>query len=251
MTTATHAVSYGTSRRYDHIFFPGMATFFLVTVFVGFAQTYYLSGVLKVPASKAILGPPLPLIVHLHAVVMSSWIVFLMVQTSLVAQHRVHLHRRLGLAGIGLASLMVLIGFPVSCAGLARLFPPGDPRIGFASTNFWAVLIFSILVYFGYRELFNPAAHKRLMLVATIQLLPAAIARWPIPWLGTSLAVELCCFVLLLLVAGYDLWSTGNVHRATLWGVIAFSLPLNPAFYESVFWRHFAIWMQSIGHFLR
>jgi hypothetical protein len=32
-------------RRYDHLFFSAVALLMLVTVFVGFARTYYLAGV--------------------------------------------------------------------------------------------------------------------------------------------------------------------------------------------------------------
>jgi hypothetical protein len=174
------------------------------------------------------------------------------VQTSLVARHRVDLHRRLGLATIGLACLLLLVGFGVSCESLARSFAPGDPRIAGAATNALAVLIFSILVYFAYRQRFNSAAHKRLIVVATMQLLLAAIVRWPVPGVGANFpATEIVCYSLLFLMAGYDLWSTRNVHRATLWGIFLFGLPFNDLIVQSAPWRHFAIWMQTIGHSLR
>lgn len=242
--------------RYDHIFFQAFAAFIAVAVFLGFAQTYYmsgvLSGVLKVPAWKAGLAPPHPWLVHIHGVIFSSWILLLIVQTSLVARHRVDLHRRLGLATIGLACLLLLVGFGVSCESLARNFAPGDPRIAGAATNVLAVLIFSILVYFAYRERFNPAAHKRLIVVATMQLLPAAILRWPVTGIGADFpATEIVCYSLLFLLAGYDLWSTRNVHRATLWGIFLFGLPFSDLIPQSAPWRHFAIWMQTIGHSLR
>jgi hypothetical protein len=40
--------------RYDHIFFLAFAAFIAVAVFLGFAQTDYMSGVLKVDAWKAV-----------------------------------------------------------------------------------------------------------------------------------------------------------------------------------------------------
>jgi hypothetical protein len=174
----------------------------------------------------------------------------LIVQTFFVAGHKVNWHRRLGQATIGLAGLMLVVGFVVSSENLARNFPPGDQRIGFAATNFLGVLIFSILIYFAYRERTNPAAHKRLILVATVMLLPAAFVRWPVPGIGADNQGPLiCCYSLLFLLAVYDLWSTRNVHRATLWGIIAFDLNFNGLTYESAAWRHLAISMQSIGHY--
>jgi len=238
--------------RYDHIFFQAFVAFTALVVFLGFVQTYYLPGVFRAPAWKTNMLPPHPLIVHIHGVLFSSWFVLLIVQTFLIAGHKVNWHRRLGQATIGLAGLMLVVGFVVSSESLARNFPPGDRTIGFAATNFLGVLIFSILVYFAYRERTNPAAHKRLILVATVLLLPAAFVRWPVPGIGAdNQAPPICCYALLFLLTAYDLWSARNVHRATLWGVISFDLNFNALIYESAPWHHLAIWMQSIGHYFR
>jgi FtsH-binding integral membrane protein len=151
--------------------------------------------------------------VHIHGVLFSSWFVLLIVQTSLVAGHRVNWHRRLGQATIGLAALMLVVGFVVSSESLARNFPRGDPKIGIAATNFLGVLIFSILVYFAYRERTNPAAHKRLMFVATVPLLWAAFIRWPVPGIGgDTQGSSICCYSLLFLLAAW-MQSLGHLFR--------------------------------------
>ena len=46
------------------------------------------------------------------------------------------------------------------------------------------MLMFSVLIYFGFRNRFNPAAHKRLILIATLAILDAAFDRWPISGRG-------------------------------------------------------------------
>ena len=80
------------NRRFDSAFFSAMAVVVLVSVLVGFSQTYFVA--------------PLPnLIVKIHAAVFSLWIFLLIVQTSLVATNRVDVHRRLGLFGFGLSCL--------------------------------------------------------------------------------------------------------------------------------------------------
>jgi hypothetical protein len=215
-------------------------------------QTYYVPGVLPVPAWKTGLLPPHPLIVHIHGVLFSAWFVLLLVQTFLAGGGQVNWHRRLGQSTIGLAGLMLVVGFVVSSENLARNFPPGDARIGFGATNFLGVLLFSILIYFAYRERANPAAHKRLILVATVLLLPAAFVRWPVPGIGADAqAPTFCCYALLFLLAAYDLWSLRTVHRATLWGIVSFDLNFNALIYESAPWRHLALWMQSVGHHFR
>ena len=76
------------NRRFENLFFSGMAVLTLATVFVGFARSYYLAGVFKAPLPS--------LIIHIHGVVFSSWVLLLLAQPSLVAAGRVDLHRRLG-----------------------------------------------------------------------------------------------------------------------------------------------------------
>ena len=78
-------------RRFDHFFFSSMALLMLATVFVGFAPTYYLTGVFRAPLPS--------LIIHLHGAAFSCWILLLVTQTSLVSAGRVDIHRRLGIGG--------------------------------------------------------------------------------------------------------------------------------------------------------
>jgi uncharacterized membrane protein len=84
------------------------------------------------------------------------------------------------------------------------------------------MLAFATLIYFAFRNRFNPAAHKRLILIATIALLDAAFVRWPVPaaWWGLRAASFVCTIPLLLLIMGYDYWSTGKIHRATIWASV-------------------------------
>jgi hypothetical protein len=42
-----------------------------------------------------------------------------------------------------------------------------------------SMLLFGALILFAFRERFHPATHKRLMLIATVVLMTAAISRWP------------------------------------------------------------------------
>ena len=88
------------NHDYENLFFSGMALVFLVSVFIGFAPTYYLAGAFKAPLPN--------LLVHIHGAVFSLWILLLITQTSLIALNRVDLHRRLGMLGFGLACLMVV-----------------------------------------------------------------------------------------------------------------------------------------------
>jgi phosphatidylserine synthase len=83
-------------RNRDRRFFTGMAIAAALTVFVGFAPTYYVRGLSE--------AHPLSPLVHLHGIVSTAWILLFLSQTSLVAARRTDLHRRLGIAGVVLAS---------------------------------------------------------------------------------------------------------------------------------------------------
>lgn len=233
------------SRRRDRVFFTGAAVLILGIVFAGFARTYYFAGMFHAPLPN--------LLVHIHGAVFSSWIVLLIAQTSLVAGHRVDLHRRLGLLGFGLATLMVILGLMAATDMLARHVAPGERGAGVRA--FYAIpladmLVFAILIYFGYRERFHPASHKRLMLIATITLLDAAFVRWPIPvsW-WTLHAAEICGYVLLLLLMSYDLWALGKIHHVTVLGSLLLVILQQarwPIGHMSL-WQGFAAWMQTLA----
>ena len=82
-------------------------------------------------------------------------------------------------------------------------------------------------VFSAFCTCFNPSAHKRLILIATIVLTDAATARLPLnvitrkPYLGGIFA-----YVLVLLIFVYDLGSRRRVHRPTVWDrVLAVIVP--------------------------
>jgi hypothetical protein len=239
-------------RRVDNFFFSGMGALVLLVVFLGFAHTYYMAGVFHAPLPN--------LLIHVHAVVFSAWIVVFIAQISLVSAGRTDLHRRLGLLGFGVACLVVLLGLMASADRLERHAAPGG-ETAVAARTFYAIptadmLAFSVLIYFGFRERSHPAAHKRLMLIATVAILDAAFVRWPIPvswWHRDMHAADVCCYILLLLLIGYDLWSLKKIHRATLWATMFLVVlhQLRVPIGRTAPWQAFAAWVEGIVHSLR
>lgn len=230
-------------RRLDRYFFPAMAILMLGTIFLGFARTYYLAGVFKAPLASWIL--------HLHGAAFSLWALLLIVQTSLVTAGRVDLHRRLGLVGFGLACSMIILGTLAATDALRRASGGFvDPKTFFI-IPLTDILVFGTLLFFAFRARFNPPAHKRLMLIATIALMVAPVARWPFAFIRqTPLWVtELCTYAFLVLLLVYDVWSTGRVHRVTLWAgallivVQRVRLPIG----ETPIWHAFATWAQNLA----
>ncbi|MGA7360992.1 MAG: hypothetical protein WBW70_19215, partial [Candidatus Sulfotelmatobacter sp.] len=79
---------FAVNGQVDNYFSPGIAILILVTVFVGFARSYFLAGVFRAPLPN--------LLIHIHGAVFSSWIFLLITQTLLVSAGRVDIHRWLG-----------------------------------------------------------------------------------------------------------------------------------------------------------
>ena len=227
--------------RFEHLFFTSMSILMLLTVFFGFARTYYLAGIFSAPLPS--------LIIHIHGAAFSCWILLLIAQTSLVAADRTDIHRKLGIVGFCLATVMVVLGV---MAGTDRLLS-GHDVAGRDPKMFYIVplsdmLLFGTFIYFAFRNRRNPSAHKRYIFLATTALLIAAIARLPIAFShrNNSVAGALSDLFLLALIA-YDLWSTRKIQRATLWSGIFLiivqqsRIPIG----KTALWHSFATWVQN------
>jgi hypothetical protein len=220
-----------------------MALLILVTVFVGFARSYYLAGVFHAPLPS--------FIVHLHGAAFSCWILLLITQTSLVASGNIGLHRRLGIAGFLLACLMVVLGVLAATDALVRQAgPPGrDPKF-FYIIPLTDMLIFATLIVFAFRARSNSAAHKRLILIATVSLMIAPVARWPLAVVHRNpIAAAFTTYIFLLMLVAYDLWSARKIHRATVWASVflIFIQQIRIPIGKTALWHAFASWVLSIA----
>ncbi|HEU5352230.1 MAG TPA: hypothetical protein VFU55_11595 [Terracidiphilus sp.] len=186
------------------------------TVFLGFARTYYLAPIYHTHVRNLLIG--------VHGAVFSTWIVLLVVQTTLVARRNIALHRRLGIFGAGLAVTMVGLGVAAATDSLALGFtPPGFP---FGPVVFYCISIsniskFAVLIFFAIWLRSNGPAHKRLVLLATLALMGAAIDRWHTfihAHFGTNVILDL----MVLSIVVFDLSTIRRIHRATLLGGLFF-----------------------------
>lgn len=230
-------------RRRERWFYIGMSIALVITVFAGFAPTYYLRPYFNT-------APLMPLL-HLHGFVFTSWLVLFVTQTTLVAAHRTDIHRRLGVAGGVIAVLMVLLGVTTA---LVRANQGATPLPGISPLSFLVVpladmFVFSILVGAGFYFRRRPDVHKRLMLLATISILAAAIARLPFAimragppaFFGLTDVFVLACVL-------YDLVTLRRIHRATaLAGLfIVASQPLRLMLGGTHAWLSFAAWLVGL-----
>jgi hypothetical protein len=111
--------------------------------------------------------------------------------------------------------------------------------------------MFSTLIYFAFHNRFNPAAHKRLILIAMLAILDAAFDRWPISaaWWGNRVTPLLCTYPLLLLLMGYDWWSTRKIQRVTLWasGFLVVAQQGRDLIGHTAAWQSFATCIRTHG----
>ncbi len=197
---------------WDRVFFTGMTFLLWATVLVGFARTYFLAGMVAAPLPDTLI--------HVHGAVFTLWMVLLAVQVGLVSAKKLKWHKQLGLAGFGLALLMLALGLMAATDALRR---GADGNSGLGAKTFYVIpvsgiIAFSLLIYLAYRARFKPAVHKRLILIATIAISEAAIARWPVAILHEKPQLRLAVILaFLLMVVAYDLVSLKRVHKTTLW----------------------------------
>jgi hypothetical protein len=113
-----------------------------------------------------------------------------------------------------------VVGVAVSVETLRRNGgPPGsDPRKFFA-IPLGDIIVFGVLVGGAVLQRQWSDTHKRLIVLATISLLTAAVARF-LGQVGMGGAPNLFygTDILVLALVIYDLVSHGRVHPATLWG---------------------------------
>src|SRR5690606_40370619 len=156
-----------------HGYYVGMAVVYIVLILVGFSERYY--------ARLAGIEAASPL-VHVHAAVFAAWFAVLLGQT-LVARARRDLHRRLGIAGAALVPAVFGVGLATSLAAArAGWNPAGAPGgvLGFFALGVIDTCLFAAFASAALLNRHRPEAHKRLIILASVSLLWAAISRLPI-----------------------------------------------------------------------
>jgi hypothetical protein len=223
--------------RADRFFYCSMAFATIVAVFIGFSRTYYLRSRFQ--------DGPLPFYLQVHGAAFSAWMMLFLTQTSLVAARRTDVHRRLGWAGGALAVFMVVIAITAAILSGRRNFAAGleNESLTFLTTPVFSMVVFLALVATAVYHRRAPETHKRLMLLATISILDAATARWPIAIVQTiSWAYYGIADLFIAAAIVYDLASRRRVHPAYLWGalLIVVSQTLRDVIGQTEAWHSFA-----------
>lgn len=221
---------------------------FVLTAVVGF-----------VPRSASILAgtmPMPPLAVHVHAFLMTAWLVLLATQAGLVAAGKRDWHRALGVASFVVAPALLagLLGVTI-----VRYYDLTEVGAGAIASNILFLQIRSIILFplffvwaMAVRRT-DLETHKRMLLLATFVLLDAAVARHV--WLpGNDITAgydPTHAYWLLLLAPAlvHDTVRLGRPHRAYLIG-LAFILPCVIAthfLWGAPAWHAFAASLFGVG----
>jgi hypothetical protein len=207
-------------------FYVYMALTCLAVAFLGFAPTYWMP-----VASGTFRANP---IVHIHGLVFFAWTIFFVYQTWLAASGRLARHRAVGLIGVSFATAMTIFGTLVAINMMKSATAGGFADAGktFALVPLAGIAFFAVVVAFAIGNVRRPEWHKRLMLLATISLLEAAVARWyfvfvlppgppgPPTVMATVPPAMLGC-ALLVIAMVRDWRVRGRPHPAYLVGLVA------------------------------
>jgi len=219
-------------------FFVWMAGLCVVYAFGGFTPTYFM------PLATESLRAVSP-VVHIHGVLFFLWTLVFFVQTWLVSSHRTATHRTLGMAGISLATAMVVFGLIVNLLANARRIQLGEiePAYAFGLAGWASMIGFASLFVLGIRNIRKPDRHKRWMLFATCMILGAAVGRLWLPVFNFEQPPALLIFatvdVIFIACLAYDWRTLGKPHSVTLAGgaAVIVSQLLVPVAFTTQVWR--------------
>jgi len=223
-------------------FYAGMIIALAAMVFVGFAPSFYLR-------SFFAGGRSLTPLLYVHGLVFSAWMALLITQSALITSRRPDLHRKLGALGLLLALAMLIAAAATALTLATRLLQSkGANAAGHAALALLDLPVFASLVLAAVLLRRRSQTHKRLMLLATVVIIGAAVNRLPLPaeFSGRFVRFLLLDLFLCSLVV-WDVLSAGRIYLATLAGTSAIILDqIGQVYLGQSEW-----WSQSIAKLLR
>lgn len=204
------------------------------------------------------MGPSsLPALLTLHGLIFTGWLVAYGLQAALITMGRRDLHRTLGYWFAGLGTAIVVLGMVTAVESVRRgsggAFDD-DPRV-FMVIPFFDVVLFAGFLGAGYLWRRSPETHKRVMLLATVDLIGPAIARiaqhssrplfsqhFPMwAFAGMMLFIAVSCV--------YDVATRRRAHPAYLWGALTLTAsgPLRFWLGGTSAWLAFVEWLLRWG----
>jgi hypothetical protein len=256
----------GTPRAHsiDRWIFVFMAAWFIAIVLAGFIP----DSLMKVELVKTGQRPPFPPVLHMHAVLMGSFLLLLLTQSWLMATGRSAQHMRLGMLAMLLAPALVIVGVILAPTMYHMLWegaqaaPPGKREELQGALGVWENILllqmrigilFPLFLAIGLKARGrNAGMHKRMMFLATVMALPAGIDR--IPWLpgtmpGSPMAPDLYTLLAIAPMFMWDVMRNRSIHPAyVVW--LAINLPFAivvHGLWDTPWWHQTARQIMGVG----
>jgi hypothetical protein len=234
------------SERGDRFYFAGLSLVVLLLIFCAFAPSYFLREMYHRPA------PP-PFII-VHGAMMTGWVLLLAVQAVLVSIGRISWHMKLGYAGLIYAALLVPIGCIAVTISAAREVH-AHTKFMLPELNVFGISLMQMFLFggwvgaaFAFRS--RRDYHKRLIVLATLSVLPNAAVRLSLnvpafAFLQTNLDILNAWAVFSLAVIAIDAARTRRLHPVFALGGLLTTAALYAVWFISrtAMWDHF--WIQS------
>lgn len=189
--------------------------------------------------------PKRPFLLWIHASAFSAWVVFYIVQSSLVRTRKVGLHRSLGWFGAGLATVMVVLGFAIAVVmarfdGSVLHLPDAN---AFLSIPFCDMIVFGPCIAMAIYWRTRPEYHRRLIFIASCQLMGAAISRFDFLFNHNLFFPGLDLMIVLGMLR--DRVVDGRIHKVYLFALPPMIVVQSLAVYA---WRINPTWWQVATH---
>lgn len=195
-------------------FFLHMGIAFLAIALIGFSTTFFI------PLARGTFDAPV--VIHVHGALFFGWLLFFILQATLVHRRRFPLHRQLGWIGLGLAVCIAVSGVLVGLHATRRDLAGGeDPFVLGQFVNIlieMALFLALVTAAVIYRR--DGETHKRLLLLATLSALAPAWLRFRhfLPWVPSPFVTfSVLADSLLVLAMLRDLRVRGSIHRSYFW----------------------------------
>ena len=231
------------SLRYFYVLLGVVA---IVIVHIGFSRSYIS------PVLNGSFGGRK--ILHVHGAIFMMWLVTSTVQPLLIQKKQFVWHRRVGVFGFVLAAVVTVFGLYIGISTIHISLAKGGGQAAkeFLLTPITDMMLFATFAALALRNVKNPEAHKRFIILATLAILPAATARtfslftwWTKNEVIDTLLALLIMEITLYIAVLHDWIVKRKVHPVYLWGgvIIIIIHAFRDYAAKSDFWISIADWI--------
>lgn len=254
MVTMTVEPARDVVRPRAKFFYVYMAVCCAAVAVLGFAPTYWWPLVAGTYKARPIF--------HVHGAVFFAWTLFVVFQTWLAASGKIAKHRTTGMIGISFATAMTIFGVLAAINQMQAATALGLDAAGkaFAIVPLGGIAFFAIVFTVAIINVRRPETHKRLILLASVSILDAPIARWIITFLAppappgpppvvVDIPPALIACILLVIAIIFDWRTRGRPHPVYLVGggaLIALKV-LQVPLSTTPFWHSVSGWIFALA----